>query len=278
LSFSYKPGSLRIDCNEVGSTADNVEAICAINRSTKSAKKTDGEYIGEKGIGFKSVFKAADVVWISSREFTFKFDQSKFLGMVTPIWAEFPAETQPGWTSIQLSLSKTFEEANLTQELRMFDANLLIFLRHLKKIHISIAGEAGCTEQTISKQEDQTGVDRIITLYASHDISRYLIRTYVIENLPQEKKHLDWNSTKILLGFPVAEYHEAPHHRPQKVYAFLPNRSYGLKVSEVLHRLYTIFSRHLTNLQFFCRETFSSQPVERILKVPCHGTAGFAML
>jgi HSP90 family molecular chaperone len=83
LSFSYKPGSLRIDCNEVGFTADNVEAICAINRSTKSAKKTAGEYIGEKGIGFKSVFKAADVVWISSREF--KFDQSKFLGMVTPI-------------------------------------------------------------------------------------------------------------------------------------------------------------------------------------------------
>jgi HSP90 family molecular chaperone len=74
LSFSYAPGSLRIDCNEVGFTAGNVEAICAINQSTKSAKKADGEYIGEKGIGFKSVFKAADLVWISSHEYMFKLD------------------------------------------------------------------------------------------------------------------------------------------------------------------------------------------------------------
>lgn len=102
MSFSYRPGSLRIDCNEVGFTAKNVEAICAINRSTKSGKTSYGEYIGEKGIGFKSVFKAADVVWISSREFTFKFDKTKPLGMVSPIWAEFPEATQPGCTSIVL--------------------------------------------------------------------------------------------------------------------------------------------------------------------------------
>ena len=102
LSFSYRPGSLRIDCNEVGFTA---EAICAISQSTKSGKTSYGEYIGVKGIGFKSVFKAADVVWISSREFTFKFDKTKFLGMVTPIWADFPEPTRPGCTSIYLQLS-----------------------------------------------------------------------------------------------------------------------------------------------------------------------------
>lgn len=108
MSFSYKPGSLRIDCNEVGFNAENVEAICAISRSTKSGKTSDGEYIGEKGIGFKSVFKVADVVWISSRDFTFKFDKTKFLGMVAPVWETFPEKTQPGCTSIYLQLSKGY--------------------------------------------------------------------------------------------------------------------------------------------------------------------------
>ncbi|KAF1839660.1 hypothetical protein BDW02DRAFT_486530, partial [Decorospora gaudefroyi] len=223
LSFSYAPGSLRIDCNEVGFTADNVEAICAINQSTKSNKKNDGDYIGEKGIGFKSVFKAADVAWIASREYTFKFDQTKFLGMVTPVWAEFPGEIWPGWTSIHLSLSKSFEETALVQELRMFDANLLIFLRHVKEIQIRIVSESGhVEEQKISKCEVRQGHDRIIALRVHDGINRYLIRTYIIENLPREKKRLDWNRTKILLGFPVAQRHEAPQHIPQKVYAYLP--------------------------------------------------------
>ncbi|KAF2823081.1 hypothetical protein CC86DRAFT_409849 [Ophiobolus disseminans] len=229
LSFSYAPGSLRIDCNEIGFTANNVEAICAINQSTKSDKKNDGEYIGEKGIGFKSVFKAADVVWISSREFMFKFDQTKFLGMVTPIWAEFPGQTRKGWTSIQLSLSKDFDEGTLVHELRIFDANLLIFLRHVKEIHISIASGGESTNQKISKREDKQGDDRIITLHSGNGTSRYLIRTYVVEHLPREKKRLNWTRTTILLGFPVAKTQEEPQYVPQKVYAFLPVRDYGLK-------------------------------------------------
>jgi hypothetical protein len=232
LIFSYAPGSLRVDCNEVGFTAGNVEAICAINQSTKSDKKTDGEYIGEKGIGFKSVFKAADVAWVSSGEYMFKFDKTEFLGMVTPMWAKFPEETRSGWTSIYLSLSKDFEEKALVQELRTFDVNLLIFLRRIKEIHINMAGDGEYMEQKISKSEHQLGNDRVITLRAGDSNNRYLIRTYVIEKLPQEMKRPDWNRTKILLGFPVADSHEAPQLIPQKVYAFLPVRNYGLKVNK----------------------------------------------
>ena len=49
-------------CNEVGFDASNVTAICGISQSTKSDKTRDGEFIGEKGIDFKYVFKAADAV------------------------------------------------------------------------------------------------------------------------------------------------------------------------------------------------------------------------
>ncbi|EMT62837.1 hypothetical protein FOC4_h10017656, partial [Fusarium odoratissimum] len=49
-------------------------------------------YIGEKGIGFKSVFKAADVVKIASGYYEFRFDRRESLGMVLPIASPFPVE------------------------------------------------------------------------------------------------------------------------------------------------------------------------------------------
>jgi hypothetical protein len=170
----------------------------------------------------------------SSRDFTFKFDQTKFLGMVTPIWAEFPGETRAGWTSIQLQLSENFEEASLVKELITFDANLLIFLRHVEEIHIIIMSNAGLSERRISKSESRQGEDRIIRLRSGNSVSQYLIRTYIVEGLPQEAKRLDWKRTKILLGFPIAEIRQVPQHVPQKVYAFLPVRDYGLKVNPYL--------------------------------------------
>jgi hypothetical protein len=231
LSFSYRPGSLRIDCNEVGFTAENVEAICAISQSTKSGKTSDGEYIGEKGIGFKSVFKAADVVWISSREFTFKFDKTKFLGIVAPIWADFPETMQPGCTSIYLQLSEGYEEETLIDELLTFDTNLLIFLRRIKEINIQvIRKDKQVWEKKIRKVESWQGMDRVTILHAGESTSQYLIRTHTIKDLPNERKRPNWPETKILLAFPTAEFPEQPRLNPQNVYAFLPIRNYGLKV------------------------------------------------
>jgi hypothetical protein len=231
LSFSYRPGSLRIDCNEVGFTAENVEAICAISQSTKSGKTSDGEYIGEKGIGFKSVFKAADVVWISSRDFKFKFDKTKFLGMVAPIWTDFPEPTQPGCTSMYLQLSQGYEEETLIHELETFDTNLLIFLRRIEEINIRITyRDEKVWEKKISKIETRQGTDRVAVLHTGESTVQYLIRTHVISSLPNERKRPNWPQTKILLAFPTAGFPEQPRLDPQNVYAFLPIKNYGLKV------------------------------------------------
>lgn len=53
------------------SPQSNVRAICSTGESTKT--NTSG-YIGEKGIGFKSVFKAASKVHIQSGPFSFFFE------------------------------------------------------------------------------------------------------------------------------------------------------------------------------------------------------------
>lgn len=230
LSFSYKPGCLRIDCNEIGFNASNVTAICGIGQSTKSSKTHDGEFIGEKGIGFKSVFKAADVVWIASNEFTFKFDRTKPLGVITPLWEEFPEQTKGKGTSIFLQIATAYDEQTLIEDLRNFDANLLIFLRRIAEININIdCGDSDLWKKQIRKTQYEKNSDRVVRLQHGADSSNFLVRTHVVQSMPQEVKRKDWTETHILLAFPLPSEEEKPTLKPQNVYAFLPIRNYGFR-------------------------------------------------
>lgn len=138
VKFTYTPGYLRFDCNEAGFDAANIRAICAVGASTKSGQNKSSDVIGEKGIGFKSVFKVADVVWVASGPYRFKFDTSQKLGMVAPTWADFPVEPPPTHTSFYLQLSKDFNQDELFQDLKTFDPARLLFLRRIKVIELSI--------------------------------------------------------------------------------------------------------------------------------------------
>ena len=105
LTFTFEPGGLRVDCNEHGFKANHVEAISTVRHSTKSGSKHSHGYTGEKGIGFKSVYRIADEVWISSRQYRFKFEKYQRLGMIAPVWADFPRPVIPGVTSFFLKLA-----------------------------------------------------------------------------------------------------------------------------------------------------------------------------
>jgi hypothetical protein len=61
-----------------------VRALCDVGRSTKSKKSG---YIGQKGIGFKSVFRITDAPQIHSAGFHIAFDISQSsLGYILPSW------------------------------------------------------------------------------------------------------------------------------------------------------------------------------------------------
>ena len=63
----------------------NIRAVCDVGRSTKG-KHTLG-YIGQKGIGFKSVFRVSDAPEIHSRGFHIRFDvNSGPTGYILPHW------------------------------------------------------------------------------------------------------------------------------------------------------------------------------------------------
>ena len=232
LKLTYKPGSLRIDCNEIGFTEQNVEALCAIRESTKSGLNHGYGYTGEKGIGFKSVFKAADEVWISSRQYNFKFDKREYFGMIAPTWAEFPEPTSDTLTSIYLKISKDYKPEELVEKLLELDLTLLLFLRKIRNITLYIeqseTEKLTSTLQRIDRYEDE---DPIRTLQRGDKKRDYLIREHRVDSLPFEARRPGYSHSELLLAFPIGHGPNIPILGPQNVYAFLPIKDYGFKVS-----------------------------------------------
>lgn len=71
LIFKLSPERLVLVNNEVGFSEKNVRALCDVGKSSKT-KKTG--YIGEKGIGFKSVFTISNTPEIHSNGYHFRFE------------------------------------------------------------------------------------------------------------------------------------------------------------------------------------------------------------
>src|ERR1700693_1612055 len=86
--------------------------------------------------GFKSVFKIADIVHISSGKYTFKLDRRQGeLGMITPIWTPC-LRVVPGYTTFDLELSKSADPVELSTDLKDIKPSLLLFLRRLRTVTI----------------------------------------------------------------------------------------------------------------------------------------------
>ena len=103
-----------IDSNEKGFTKADVIAICSTGESTTTGAKG---YIGDKGIGFKSVFKMAKVVHVQSGPFSFRFEYDRLsddtgLEMVIPLDADF--RDLPNGINTRFTL--TLKDSGMTKE------------------------------------------------------------------------------------------------------------------------------------------------------------------
>ena len=81
--------------NERGFTAADVQALCDIGASTKNvqgdaAAALRKRCIGEKGIGFKSVFAVSETPYVRSNYFSFRFEKgaAQGIGCLVPHWVE----------------------------------------------------------------------------------------------------------------------------------------------------------------------------------------------
>jgi hypothetical protein len=222
---------LRIDCNEIGFSRRNAEAICKIGKSTKAGLDKSTRYIGEKGIGFKSVFKIADVVWIQSGHYSFKFDKYAKLGMIAPIWTPFPYQPKAGYTSMYLQLAEDCNTSELVNDVKSLDPRLLIFLRKLREINITVQQMPFAMWKTTLRCQDVEAKEgeELVSLLQNGDSRSYKIIRHPISGLPPEPKRPDCHESEILLAFPLDKLSE-PLIVSQNVYAFLPIRDYGFKV------------------------------------------------
>ncbi|KAG6555261.1 hypothetical protein Mapa_003303 [Marchantia paleacea] len=69
------PATLMLFNNEHGFEERHISALCSVGQSTKKGQRNEG-YIGEKGIGFKSVFLVTSTPYIISNGFRIRFSDS----------------------------------------------------------------------------------------------------------------------------------------------------------------------------------------------------------
>ncbi|KAK6531829.1 hypothetical protein TWF694_002994 [Orbilia ellipsospora] len=242
------------EANELGLRKRDVTSLCTASKSSKIQEETKtGDAIGEKGIGFKSVFGVSKTVWIKSSYYSFHFRKDMAFGRVLPHWGEFPEGMEgvrlDGHTSILLKIEDE-ERPKVLSTLKLLNARMLLFLHNLKKIKIRVgklssnqtwndwftATEGSSDIQRVILQADTISRDPTTLHPVSISIEDGIVCQPVIENenafrypvrmsdLPEEQMRK--RDSEIIIVLP-----ENPETaRTRDVYAFLPIRSYDFKI------------------------------------------------
>ena len=140
------PGSQGCLCvlnDETGFEKRHVESLCDIGNSTKKGNREG--YIGEKGIGFKSVFLISDRPHIISNGYSFHFrrdDCQAGLGYIVPHWDDqVPAVAEGIPTAILLPLRRA-SGVDVAKQLADIEPECILFLRRLRRIEL-VSAKAG---------------------------------------------------------------------------------------------------------------------------------------
>jgi len=243
LRFSLYPDKLLIECNEDGFKEKHVRAICSIGESSK----THQGYIGEKGIGFKSVFKVAKKVHVQSEPFSFAFEHARQsdadgLGMVTPLehdYEDLPEDVQTRFTlSLLDSTTQTSSFERRREELNNLPETLLLFLSSLEKLQINMYPDAEdaieTTYRCLSRGDDLETITKTVSRGGANSTTsttqRFHVTRRIIENLPFDNARPKTRDATAVLAFPV-DGSDSPVLERQHVYAYLPLREVGFTVS-----------------------------------------------
>jgi hypothetical protein len=224
IRFILTEKAILVQNNELGFAEENVRSLCSVAKSTKTQRIG---YIGEKGIGFKSVFKVTDEPYISSNGFSFSLplhDPQTNLGYIVPVWHEkVPGGIKPNWTNILLPLTQKGKlEAPKVADIQ---PSLLLFLKKLRRIEIHDA-TGTCTNRIYREGEDNNVQ---ISSNAGTDHWRVLSRVLQVPTTFTEEKRVGVLSVEIVLAFPLVEDGTANASFEHSVYSFLPIRSFGFR-------------------------------------------------
>lgn len=225
LSLEMNNEYLIVKNNEIGFQEKNIRALCSAGESSKKEEKFKG-YIGEKGIGFKSIFKVTNKPEIYSNGYQFNFDRSEtddLLGYVVPHWIEEPKVKIDEYTTLFIPTKpqKTFDSTylkDISNTLLLFLQKLRIIEVHTNEKHIKYIREDNDSIITLTTIENdiQVAQQRLIKTVLSVDMSDL-----------NEPKREGVAETDIVLVFPIDDQNNAQPIENCETFAFLPIRSFG---------------------------------------------------
>ncbi len=223
---------ITIQNNETGFTAENVLAICAVGKSTKRSRKT--EAIGEKGIGFKAVFKVSERPEVHSNGFHFCFDMATHgeLGMVLPEWLPDCDRRYPeGLTTLYLP---THLSVKVPEDLiSKFEAELPLFLRRLKRMRITDDRIGESVELHRTDSGNVSTVERKTTKGRNTKTTRHCFfrfeRSCDMSDAGDAKRG-GIDTSLVVVAIPLDDDGSASPADRKNVFAFLPVKESGLPV------------------------------------------------
>lgn len=234
IHFSIFPDKIVIENNEDGFSAANVDSICKIAASTKV--RTDSHYyIGEKGIGFKSVFMVASKVHIESGAFSFSFEHlpnsnASRMGMITPIQYSPNRPLEVNVTRMTLILRKDLDPENTEKQFfEDLPDTLLLFLQKLRRIIIdkydtptivSRRESYTCSFSDDNRRAELTQISHAGINQPKFNLRRYFIAKTLASSLPDHHQR-ESNSAEIVLAFPI-DADDRPVVGRQGIYSYLP--------------------------------------------------------
>ncbi|EEF44191.1 conserved hypothetical protein [Ricinus communis] len=238
LTFILQESGIVILNNEQGFLAQNIRALCDVGNSTKKASGTG--YIGQKGIGFKSVFRVTDAPEIHSNGFHIKFDISEGqIGFVLPtvvpacdvdlfsrlVSRETGQKDKKHWnTCIVLPFRSKLSEETAMKMFADLHPSLLLFLHRLQCIMFR-----NMLNDSLLVMRKEILQDGIIKVSCGKDKMTWLVASQKLQAHASRPKV---QTTEIAVAFTLEESENGdyyPRLDQQPVFAFLPLRTYGLK-------------------------------------------------
>ncbi|KAL5345654.1 hypothetical protein ACLOAV_009408 [Pseudogymnoascus australis] len=253
VSFQVYPLRIVLECNEDGFTKENLSAICSIGQSSKSVRQG---YIGEKGIGFKSVFMAAWKVHIQSGAFSFYFThktEESGMGMISPIWEDTDEVLESHLTRITMYLHEegdadmlAMSREAIQEQFSEIQATFLLFMKNIRRFCVSVYNEDG--EQTsyatysIDRPQQKPNYailtkTNVANGSTKEEANYYHVTNYQVTNLAKnenrvyskdEEANRAYSESQIVLAFPLSET-SIPITKTQNLFVFLPVRPVGFK-------------------------------------------------